>query len=1478
MSKIFETDGTGVDFLDVDLSGDFTLEFNVYISPTSSPTDENPIFVGSDENGNEIVIHMQDGRPTVSTSNRGDILVSPNELAVGEWHSIALVRGPGNNRIKLFIDGISEAGSGTGILGDVSFTHFAESNTSGFSGRLDEIRIWDSALSATDILANAGQPLDLSQGVPTSLLRYYNFDTDNDHIVDLTGNAEQNHDLHLPANTSIIDDPSASEIQVGDVQGFIDTQIATGLFLPTDIEFLPDGRMLVLQKNGHIYIYEDPTVANSPSALYMDISSITLEDREAGLLNIELDPDFANNGYFYLMYTNSGDPNVEGSANTPADERTTVSRFQHVENGGGATSRGDISTEQVLWREHDFYNYADHQGGGMAIAYEPIGPDDPSPYKLYIAVGEEFIPENSQDLTHDDGKLHRVNLTDGSIPTDNPYYDPIAAANYTPDIHTLSAISTSAENLALDPEGVITTIYSYGLRNPWRAEYDDESQTLFIGEVGGGLQTSSEDIHVAVAGANMGWPGYEGYLLDASDPGNPIWAYTHVGGPGQDDLDLYGNLGAAIAGGVVYRGDQFPDEFGGVYFYGDWVRKWIRFLELDYSGDEPVVVSDNHFKNASGQVLSFKEGPDGSLYYISTFQTGNMFTFEGSVNRIFYSGSNLAPQGQGILLEPNELASTTWPHTVTFDTDAFDPDGDELTYAWSFGDGIDLDGDGIGDTATSTERSPTYVYNGPGDYRVELVVTDEHGAQTVYESQTISVGNAPVVTIDTPTDGMTFRVGDVISMTGSAVDVEDGVMSGTDVFWSMSLVHNEHGHPEFTAIENTTDGFSFEVAGTGHDYFTNVRYQILLTAIDSDGMTTTESIFIYPEESVTTYDNPDVAGYTFVLDGVTYSGDLVFDNIIGFNHVVTVPETYVDGGYYWNFSHWEDDVNLTTSTRAFVVPETDTTLRPIYVQGAPTQDVSANPDVIVISASALPDASVIELGNIYDNDNLNASDPAGLLELHGFKWNGNANVDNTFSSGYLGWIWADNGGKFRVYDDGRIEFHADNQFDDLASGESVTTSVSYVISNGTESSTAVISLTITGEGDPNSAPAGTGIVLDAGEDSSATAPYTVTFESDVTDAEGHAITYAWDFGDGNTATGAAPSHTYTDDGLYTVTLTATDELGASTTYTSVDIDVGNVPPVAVDDSVTLSQGFDPQASHLHILDNDYDPDGTLDMQMVEIVSGPTNGTIEIMDTEQELIDRGLPTGHYGHAEYVPTDANFVGSDSFTYRVRDSEGTWSNVATVTIDVVEPSIGGTQALSLDGTEGVDVQDFSLGEGGSDFTIEGWVTFTSGPINNVDGIAGSGTNWRNGNDINFYNGFARLYDSDYGDLVTATTAVELNTPTHFAFVREDGIASLYINGVLDAEGTVAWTDAFDIQEIGWALKGGDAGLEGIVDEFRFWSDARTATEIADNYDQAIQTLDPDLVANYHFDGDLDDGNGATPLPDMPTGAEFVDTFMFA
>ena len=1657
---VLKSEGVGVDIADISLSGDFTIEFSIYLDPSDPVTGADTAFSGPGAS-----FDFQNGIPRLAVGG-ATLVAGTQAVQTDAWTNVAIVREGGS--VALVLDGeyvALEDWTGTLTIGELA---------AGLNGRLDGVRVWDVARTGTEINEGLSGQVDIDGGVPAGLIRYYRFDDDAAHIVDATGNAETGHDLHLPAGVEIIEDGTAPAAVAPDAAGFIDTTVVSGLVLATDMAFLPDGRMLVTQKNGVVTLIEDPTQINGPTSTYLDLTDQTLSQVEAGLLSLVVDPNFADNGYVYLFYTNS-DVN-----------QTTVSRFTHVEGAGGTASYLDPATETVLWRETDVFSDGHHQGSAMGIAYEPTGPDDPSPYKLYIGTGDEFEGANSQDLTHDDGKIHRINLTDGSIPTDNPYYDAAVAATYTPWVNTSTAISTNAPNLALDAEGVMTTIYSYGLRNPFRGYYDQESGTFWVGDVGGNNNMSWEDVHVARPGADHGWPSEEGYHGDPNDPGSPVHSYNHLNGPGVNQTGVFGGSGASISGGLIYRGEQFPEEFQDGYFYGDWVRKWIRYLEVDWSTGEPVVVSDEHFANTTGQVLTFEEGPDGSLYYITTFQTGAISNFTGTVNRLVYDTSNRAPTGEGIVLDPGEETSTTVPHTVTFEADVSDPDGDALSYQWSFGDGVDLDGDGKGDTATSTEAAPSWTYTEAGTYTVELIVTDANGAAKVFEPKLIQVGNAPVVTINSPADGLTFRAGDTLTLTGDVTDIEDGTVA--EVFWSAQFFHNDHVHPQLPPTPDQPGGLTLEVPTIGHDYFDDTGFFIYLTATDSDGLTTSQRVFVAPEESVTTYDVPDVTGVGITIDGVFFGSDIAYDNVINFQHTLAAPESYVDNGILFEFSHWSDDPSITTATRTFVVPETDTTVAPVYENsGIVSQSLKVEPTgaepvppltlgqggadftiegwVQMTAGESVSKVDGLFLGTDEDGKPVDLNFHSG--EAHLFSRGLRTDVvtgTQTLQAGEWHHVAVTReGGVTRLYVDGALDATSgiawdkaitvtslggsigggsaslDGALDEIRmwdvarSGAEIAANHDRLVDPGTpglaryyrvdgtgEDAVGSADLDVSGDtflqgaplilGDVNAPPVAVDdtVALPAGFDPVAMHLYILDNDTDsdgqidtraveVVSQTAHGTIEIIDTVAELDARGLSEAHfghaeyTLTDpgyEGADSFTYRVQDDDGAWSNVATVSIMVGNPAPTAADDSVVLAQGFDPMASHLHILMNDSDPNGTLNRQMVEIVSGPTHGSVEIIDTPQELADRGKDESHYGHAEYTPTDPSYTGFDSFTYRVQDDGGAWSNVATVTIEVVgdprpvatddgfvrtvgfdpvaerldvlandtddsaidatsveilsgpangtvevidtaqeladlgltadaygdviftptDPAFEGTdgftyrvqddvggwsdpatvavtvqaeppqadgQALALVQSASLTIPAITLGQGGADFAIEAWIRMEDGaPVSKVDGLFFARDDANKPIDLNFHNGIPHLYSRGLRtDVVKGSTAVEAGTWTHVALSREGGIVSLYLDGALEATGATAWTSEITVTRVGGSIASGSAGLQGAVDDVRFWSTARSAADIAANTGAPVDPGTAGLVRAYGFDGDLADATGGSADPAMPAGAGFVD-----
>ncbi len=242
-------------------------------------------------------------------------------------------------------------------------------------------------------------------------------------------------------------------------------------------------------------------------------------------------------------------------------QRDRVSRFTMVGN------TANPSTEVVIWQAVANSTNTDHHGGALSF-----GPDG----RLYISTGDNGDPPSSQPLSSDHGKVLRVNK-DGSVPSDNPFVD------------------------GKGPN--VDAIWARGLRNPYRFSFDPTTSRMFIGDVG---QNLTEELNLGVAGANYGWPTCEGACSNAGMT-NPIFTYAHSG------------RDAAITGGFLYRGTQFPAAYQGVYFYGDFAQNWIRYLTLNGAG---AVTSDNPFLPADGSLdgpydpVMLKPGPDGALYYV----------------------------------------------------------------------------------------------------------------------------------------------------------------------------------------------------------------------------------------------------------------------------------------------------------------------------------------------------------------------------------------------------------------------------------------------------------------------------------------------------------------------------------------------------------------------------------------------------------------------------------------------------------------------------------------------------------------------------------------------------------------------------------------------------------------------------------------------------------------------------------------------
>jgi len=348
---------------------------------------------------------------------------------------------------------------------------------------------------------------------------------------------------------------------------------AAGLNDPVGIVQAGDDRLFVLERAGKVRIIRpDGTVLPTP---FLDITGrVGASTSEEGLLGIAFHPDYANNGFFFLNYTNT----------TAAIRRTRISRFS-------VTTDPDIadptSEEILLTVTQPFQN---HNAG-----YIMFGPDG----YLYLPLGDGGgggdTQNNAQNPASLLGKVSRLDIDSG--PGLAPDCVGLGSGDYT----------IPADNPFVDgPGNSCDEIWLSGFRNPWQSTFDSLTGDLYIGDVGQGLwEEVSFEPAGSAGGANFGWRCYEGnhpYNTAGCGPMGqyvfPIFEYGHTGG------------NCSVIGGYVYRGKANPDMVGH-YFLTDYCTGIYWDLYRDDSG---VWMATEHNNLQTFGFSAFGEAVNGELF------------------------------------------------------------------------------------------------------------------------------------------------------------------------------------------------------------------------------------------------------------------------------------------------------------------------------------------------------------------------------------------------------------------------------------------------------------------------------------------------------------------------------------------------------------------------------------------------------------------------------------------------------------------------------------------------------------------------------------------------------------------------------------------------------------------------------------------------------------------------------------------------
>ena len=316
-----------------------------------------------------------------------------------------------------------------------------------------------------------------------------------------------------------------------------------------------DARLFIVEQAGRIRIVKNGRVLTQS---FLDIVDRVRSGGEQGLLSVAFHPDYRENGFFYVNFTDrSGDTRVE---------RFKVSGNPDIADEG--------SMKLVIGIDQPYSNH----NGGLVM----FGPDG----MLYIGMGDGGSggdPHgNGQSRNALLGKLLRIDVSRDpyAIPADNPYAR----------------------------GGGKGEIWAIGLRNPWRFAFDRPTGLLYIADVG---QNQREEVNVeraSSAGLNYGWNVMEAdhcYRDESCDRRGlvmPKVSYTHGGGA------------CSVTGGFVYRGRRIP-ALSGHYFYSDYCAGWLRSFRM-VSG---ALADRREWKTADdlGHVVSFGEDSAGELYILT---------------------------------------------------------------------------------------------------------------------------------------------------------------------------------------------------------------------------------------------------------------------------------------------------------------------------------------------------------------------------------------------------------------------------------------------------------------------------------------------------------------------------------------------------------------------------------------------------------------------------------------------------------------------------------------------------------------------------------------------------------------------------------------------------------------------------------------------------------------------------------------------
>lgn len=325
-----------------------------------------------------------------------------------------------------------------------------------------------------------------------------------------------------------------------------------GLETPWAIDFIDEQTVLITERPGRLRIVQNGTLRGEPVQGTPEV----LNEGQGGMLDVAVDPAYAENGWIYLAYSHEiDDPEAERSG---AMTRIVRGRLE-----------GNTWTDQQVIFEAPAETYLPTRHHyGSRIVFDGDG-------YLFFSIGDRGMGDHAQDLTRPNGKIHRV-YPDGSIPEDNPF---------------------------VAVEGALPSIYSYGHRNPQGIAVHPVTGDIWAVEHG---PLGGDELNHVFPGRNYGWP-----VISYGINYNGTVMTEHRRRLGMEQPVTYWRPSIAVSGLSFYDGDAFPlwhlHMVVSALNYQD-----VRLLDVD---SDRVMHQEVILKDA-GRVREAVTGPDGAIYVV----------------------------------------------------------------------------------------------------------------------------------------------------------------------------------------------------------------------------------------------------------------------------------------------------------------------------------------------------------------------------------------------------------------------------------------------------------------------------------------------------------------------------------------------------------------------------------------------------------------------------------------------------------------------------------------------------------------------------------------------------------------------------------------------------------------------------------------------------------------------------------------------